>query len=71
MLGESDRNPLDFVERDLVAGPVVELRGSRRLVAGDELGVLGEPLYSHASGCTDGGYTTEFLDMTRLRKQAA
>ena len=36
----SNRNPLDLVEGDLVPGPVVELRGPRGLVGGDELGVL-------------------------------
>src|SRR5713101_4514169 len=36
----SNGDPLDFVERDLVRGAVVELAGPRRLVRRDVLGVL-------------------------------
>ena len=36
----SNRNPFDFVQRDFVAGSVVQLRGAWRLVGGDCLGVL-------------------------------
>src|ERR1039458_6663422 len=36
----SDSNPLNFIQRDLVARAVVELGGSWRLVGGDRLGVL-------------------------------
>jgi hypothetical protein len=33
----SDRNPLDFIERDLVAGPVLEFCGTRAFVRGHGL----------------------------------
>src|SRR4051794_12949549 len=36
----SDANPLDFVERNLVAGAVIELGGLGRLVGGNLLGLL-------------------------------
>jgi hypothetical protein len=32
-----NRNPLHFVERNLILSPIVELRRSRRLVVGDVL----------------------------------
>lgn len=35
-----NRNPLYFVQRDLVARAVKELRGARRLVGRDRLGVF-------------------------------
>ena len=38
--GRANRDPLDLIERDLVAVPVVELGGPRPFVGGDGLGVL-------------------------------
>jgi hypothetical protein len=35
-----NRDPLDFVKRDLIRGPVVEFGGAGRLVRRDLLGVL-------------------------------
>ncbi len=37
----SDRNPLDLIERDLVAGAVVEPGGARAFVRRHELGTSG------------------------------
>jgi len=36
----SNRNPLDFIERDLIAGTVVELGGARAFVRSHQLGVF-------------------------------
>ena len=36
--GVSNRNPLDFIERNLILPAIIELRGPRRLVVGDVLG---------------------------------
>jgi hypothetical protein len=38
-----NRNPLDFIQRDVVARPVVELRRTRRFVRRNRLGVLDRP----------------------------
>lgn len=38
-----NRNPLDFIECDLITGPIEELRGARRLMRRDRLGVLDRP----------------------------
>jgi hypothetical protein len=46
----SNRNPLHLVERDLVAGAIVELGGARTFVRGHRLGVL-----QSAAGFTIGG----------------
>jgi hypothetical protein len=35
-----NRNPLDFIEGDLIIGAVVQLRSARRLVGSDGLGVF-------------------------------
>src|SRR5690349_16146847 len=39
-LAASNRNPLDLIERDLVAGPVVELRRARTLMRSHRLRVF-------------------------------
>ena len=36
----SNRNPLDFIERDFIAGPIIELGGARTFVRGHGLRVL-------------------------------
>jgi low affinity Fe/Cu permease len=36
-------NPLHLIERDLITRPVIELRRPRRLVRGDQLGILHRP----------------------------
>ena len=36
----SNRNPLYFIERDLIAGPIVELGRPRAFMRGHRLGVL-------------------------------
>src|SRR5436190_1280257 len=35
-----DHNPLDFVERNLIPGPIIKLRRPRRLVVGHCLGLF-------------------------------
>src|ERR1700722_17257403 len=36
----SDRDLFDFIERDLIAAPVIELRRAQALVSGNRLGVF-------------------------------
>ncbi len=36
----SNRDPLHFIERDLITGPIIELRRARRFMRGNQLGIF-------------------------------
>lgn len=46
----SNRYPLDLVERDLITGPVIELRRARAFVCGHGMGI-----FEHPAGLEVGG----------------
>jgi hypothetical protein len=48
--GRSNRNLLDFIERDFARAPVVELCGARRGVVGERLGVFESALVLEVGG---------------------
>ncbi len=50
----SNHNPLDFIERDLIAGAVIELGCSGALVVGNLMGVLDGAAVLEVSGDAGG-----------------
>lgn len=57
MLGGLNHNPLDFVQGNLIARAIVQLRGTRRFVRRDRLRVFNRPAVlqvSRDAGCPEG-----------------